>query len=364
MNEQNNLQPTEPIQDIKSTKTVWIVIISVIITALIVGGSIYLWQRSVLKSTKQSLQNQINSLQQQVKSLKNKQQLSDNSSDQVSKSTTQISDNKYEVVLKENTQDSNKTDVYLKNLGNDTETFFITITGDLYSQHYHNNEYHNGNLYIIKRTGFDNYSDKTWSDELWRYDSQKNGTKLYSDKGIDFRVNNNEDLIAIITNEAFTLLDNKGKTLKQFQSNEIVVDPEANPMFGFLAWGQNSIWLDNTLGPNLAGLVNVDTKTYAVTKYDLKHDLKDLPAEPEFAFNTQSEKLAFSNYPALFDVDGANDYKKSGEKVNLQIYDLNTKKQQLIDTSITKRFNPEWIDQNTLEYNDPNGKGRVQKVIE
>lgn len=230
----------------------------------------------------------------------------------------------------------------------------------MYSRHHHSSEYHNGNLYIIRRIGYDGYPDETWSDELWRYDLQKNGTKLYSTKGIDFRVNINENLVAIITNEAFTLLDNRGKTLKQFQSAEIVVDPEAIPMFVSLAWEQNSIWIGNAFGPSLAGLAKVDTKTYTVTKYDLA----DLPAGPEFTINVHSEKLAFSNYPALFDVDSAEDYEKSGAKVNLQVYDLTTDKLQLIATSITKKFEPEWIDKNTLEYNDPNSEGRVQKIIE
>lgn len=356
MNEQSNPQQNEPIQN---SKNIWIVIISVFITALIIGGGVYIWQRSVFKATEQSLQKQIDTLQKQVESSKQGQSASNNSSDQVPESITQISDDKYEVLLKENPQDSDKTDVYLKNLDSNAEAFFMTIT-DVYSQHYHSSEHHNGNLYIIRRAGYDGYPDETWSDELWRYDSQKNGIKLYSTKGIDFRVNEDESLIAITTNKTFILLDNSGKTLKQFQSSEVIANPEASPMFSFLEWGQNSIWLDNTFGPSLTGLVKIDTKTYSVNKYDLT----DLPAGPEFTINVYAEILAFSNYPALFDVDSAEDFKNSGEKVNLQIYDLTTNRLQLMATSIAKRFEPKWIDKNTLEYNDPNSESRVQKIIE
>lgn len=357
MNEQNNPQSIEPTQNLKNVR---IIIISVIfITALVVGVGVYAWQRSVLKSTEQFLQKRIDLLQKKVEDLSLKQPVSDNSSGQFQKIITQISDDKYEVVLKENPQDSNKTDVYLKNLESNTETFFMTIP-DVYTQHYHNSEYHNGNLYIIRRIGYDGYPDETWTDELWRYESQKNGTKLYSTKGIDFRVNEDESLIAIITNEALVLLDNSGRTLKSFQSTEVIANPETNSMFGFLAWGQDSIWLANKFGSRLTGLAKVDTKKYTVSKYDLAN----LLVGNELAINVYSEKLAFSNYPALLDVNNAEKYEKSGAKVNLKIYDLNTGTQQLVATSITKKFEPKWIDKNTLEYNDPNSGNRVQKIIE
>ncbi len=355
MNEQNNLQPNELVQN---SKNIWIIIVSVFITALIVGGSVYLWQRSVSRSTEQSLQEQINSLQKQVESLQQGQPVSDNSSDQLEESITQVFGDEYEVLLKENPQDGNKTDVYLKNIDSGDEELFM-ILADVVTQeeHYHSNEYHNGNIYLIKRIGYDDYPDETWSDELWRYNTQKEGTRLYSTKGIDFRVNKDESLVAIITNEELKLLDNSGKLLKSFQSVEIIANPQDSPMFGFLEWGTNAIWLDNTFGPNLTGLAKIDIKTYLVTKYDLV----DLPAGPEFAVNVYSEKLAFSNYPALFDVDGAKMYEEGGAKVNLKVYDLKTKEQQLVATSITKRFVPKWIDKNTLGYNDPNSDGRIQK---
>ncbi|MEA2065156.1 MAG: hypothetical protein U9O66_02570 [Patescibacteria group bacterium] len=98
MKEQNNLQPTEPTQN---SKNIWVIIIFVIfITALIIGGSVYAWQKSVLKATEQSFQEQINTLQKQLENSNLGQPVSDNSLDQVPKLITQISDDKYEVILK------------------------------------------------------------------------------------------------------------------------------------------------------------------------------------------------------------------------------------------------------------------------
>jgi uncharacterized protein YxeA len=266
----------------------------------------------------------------------------------------------YSVVVKENPTEKTKTDIYLKNLKSGQETFFITLS-DIYRNHYHNAEYHNGNLYIIHRTGGDTgyQTNPNWTDELWRYNQQKQGQKLYSVKGLDFRVPDDEKMIAIITDKEFNLLNNTGSKIKTFQSNEVIASPQSNPMFGFLAWGSNAIWLDNTFGSSLAGIVKIDTSNYAVTKYDLSA----LPTGPEFTINVYKEKIVFSNYPAIFDVDSAQEYEQSGSKVNLIVYDLKSKAQQTIATSITKKFDPKWLDENTLEYNNPNGTGRLTKQI-
>lgn len=63
MNEENSLQSNEPVQ---SSKNIWVIVISVIITALIIGGGVYAWQRFNLKSTEQDLQQQIENLQSQL----------------------------------------------------------------------------------------------------------------------------------------------------------------------------------------------------------------------------------------------------------------------------------------------------------
>ncbi|HBO60109.1 TPA: hypothetical protein DD449_00275 [Candidatus Berkelbacteria bacterium] len=266
----------------------------------------------------------------------------------------------YSVVVKESPNDKTKTDVYLKDSKNNQETLYITLS-DIYRNHYHNAEYHNGNLYIIHRTGGDlgYQTNPNWTDELWRYNQQEQGQKLYSVRGLDFRVSDDEKMIAIITNEEFNLLNNNGSKIKTFQSNEVISDLQGSPMFGFFAWGLNAIWLDNTLGSSLTGIVKINTSNYDVTKYDLS----GLPAGPEFIINVYKEKIAFSNFPAMFDVDSAQEYERSGMKVNLIVYDLSSKSQQIIATSVTKKFEPKWLDESTLEYNNPDGTGRITKQI-
>lgn len=55
-------------------QSMWIIITIVIITALVVGGVIYAWQNSNLKSAEKSLQQQITLLQDQISQLQQVQQ--------------------------------------------------------------------------------------------------------------------------------------------------------------------------------------------------------------------------------------------------------------------------------------------------
>lgn len=66
MEQQNDPQFNGSVQNSKNT---WVTIIAVVVTALIVGGGVYVWQKSNLKSTEQSLQQQITYLQSQIERL-------------------------------------------------------------------------------------------------------------------------------------------------------------------------------------------------------------------------------------------------------------------------------------------------------
>ncbi|PLX25822.1 hypothetical protein C0580_01260, partial [Candidatus Parcubacteria bacterium] len=57
---EQNEQPIEPAQ---GQKNIWTIFIIVILTALLVGGGIYAWQKSVIKNVENNLQQTINKLQ-------------------------------------------------------------------------------------------------------------------------------------------------------------------------------------------------------------------------------------------------------------------------------------------------------------
>ncbi len=82
---------------------------------------------------------------------------------------------KYTVTVKDNASGNSNYDVYITNNETNTEEFFGTIP-NVYAEHYHNAEYHDGVLYIIRRIDYDGYPDNDWSDQLWAYTSADAGT--------------------------------------------------------------------------------------------------------------------------------------------------------------------------------------------
>jgi len=59
------------------------------------------------------------------------------------------------------------------------------------------------------------------------------------------------------------------------------------------------------------------------------------------------------------DVDSYNEFLNSKAIVYLYLKNLLTNEKIQISTSITKKFNPKWIDDKTIEYNDTVSEGRI-----
>lgn len=76
MNEQDN----EPIQ---GSKNIWIMIVAITIISLIVGGVVYGWQKNILKTTEQNLQQQITALQNQVNQFNQQEKTNQNVNNQI-----------------------------------------------------------------------------------------------------------------------------------------------------------------------------------------------------------------------------------------------------------------------------------------
>lgn len=255
----------------------------------------------------------------------------------------------YSVVVKENPTDKTKSDIYLKDPKTGQETFYITLSKiDRISNL--NAEYHNGNLYIIHLPD----GDPNFAAELWRYNQQKQGVKLYSTPGLDFRVSDDEKFIAIIAGN-LTFINNDGVVLKNFSSDQVGVEN-----FDPIKWSNSNFWVSNHFGPAILNIVKIDAINFQTTKFDLS-DM--CPSSFEFDLNPIKEKIACSDYIFQYTSEDGEEYERSGAKVNLFVYDLNSKSQQIIATSITSRFEPQWLDENTLEYNNPNGTGRLIKQI-
>lgn len=265
----------------------------------------------------------------------------------------------YSVKMKNNANYSLLADIYLVDAAG-MERYYTSVS-EVDIDHYHGAEYIKGTLYVTRRTGGDNGPEThpKWTDELWKYDASGNGTKLYRTPGLDFRVSPDQSMISISTNYWFILLGPDGTVIKSFGRDEISANPEETMGFNLLAWGNNAVWVEDTFGPVLVGIVKIDLPSFKLTKYDFAA----APFGEEYSFNPQRQAVAFSTHPIFFGADEYQDYLKTGESVSLKVFDINTKASQVIATSITKEFHPAWIDADTLEYDNPSGANRITRKV-
>ncbi|HOC97283.1 MAG TPA: hypothetical protein PKJ54_03305 [Candidatus Pacearchaeota archaeon] len=231
---------------------------------------------------------------------------------------------------------------------------FLMDVDNVYKEHYHSSQFLNDTLYVIKRIGYNGNENGDWTDELWKYDLNGNGTKIYSARGLDFRALDNGK-IAITDGPYLRIIDSNGLPLKEFSFEDISIDPENINIYPILPSSISSqgeyVILENILPGQIAGLVKINTDTGEITKYDLQN----LKIGADFEVSPNLDKIAFSTYKMLFDANSEAEYKNNKEKVDLIIYNLNTKEQKTIlsRTSSDGPFTIRWIDENTIEYNVP-----------
>ena len=271
----------------------------------------------------------------------------------------------FEVVTQPSSQDTSKTDVYIRNSNTGEESLFITLE-DVYIEHYHNSEYHNGNLYIIRRIGYEEgSSDEEWSDELWRYDSQGQGIRLHSAKGFDFRAASNESYIAVTYSpdesgtRRLAFLSSQGDLIQEFTVDQLGGSDFQDTLACDLEkWSDDSRTFWGTLGWGPASLVfyRVMADSWQVDTYDVSQ-LHVHPAE--YDLNANTGRLAHSDYPVMFDMQSVEEFEASQQPVTLSVYDFDGQSTQEIATSVAKPFNPRLLDDSSIECDDPGGESRI-----
>jgi hypothetical protein len=267
----------------------------------------------------------------------------------------------FTVVLQPNARANAKTDVFLKDVKTGEQKLFATLD-NVYRDHYHAAEYHNGHVYIVLRKG-DPGTNPNWSDELWRYDSTGQGVLVYAMQGLDFRTAPDESYTAIpafgtdANGKSFSkmvFIDAQGKVVK-----EVNYSPEGNdnPYSSDGQWADNSqiFWGAGQIGPQKEFAFSITPGSW---EFDI-YPMTGLPQGREGALNANVGKIILSDYPFFFDGDSAQKFTDSKQTVTLYVYDFRTKQLDVITTSAAKIFDAKWLSDNSIEYNDPNSTGRL-----
>ncbi len=149
------------------------------------------------------------------------------------------------------------------------------------------------------------------------------------------------------------------KTVKVFNGKELGIKNQDNcPFTEIIPSSDGNVWISTGATAGIDTISKIDAKTFQVTKFDLSSLGIN---SKEFSLNAGRDRIAFSDYPLIFDVESANALLK--KKFTLFVYDLKTKKKQTVAASVGKEFSPSFSDEKTLEYNNPKGDDRIKKTV-
>ncbi len=261
----------------------------------------------------------------------------------------------YEITITSQPEKEIAADIRVVNLEDGQEMLFLTLE-NVDENHYHAAEYHAGTLYIIRQWGGD---EEGWMQELWKYDTKGLGENIYTSDSIDFRVAPDQSLIAVVEHgsggigeDQLIFLDPGGNQVKTFS-------PELGNLYLDLGkWSRDSgvFWgtYQATYRPLYFYQVEIDTWQYT------PYELTALSLEHEYALNPNTGQLLYSDFPVFFEVTGYQRFLIQQDPVTLYLYDFSDQSQKSISIIISKSFNPKWINDEVIEYQDPNALGRIR----
>ncbi len=126
----------------------------------------------------------------------------------------------YVPILAVNTGDPGKGMVYLEDAASGQRSPYLEL-GDLYSDHYHPLEYHNGSLFVMHRFEYSGPGDDDWRSELWVYDAAKKGKLVFASKSLDFRAAPDGMTIAVSDNDRLYFMDTNGNAFAQLSAAQL-----------------------------------------------------------------------------------------------------------------------------------------------
>ena len=240
-------------------------------------------------------------------------------------------------------------------------------------------------VYVVKKFSENDY---TYNDELWRYDYNGIGTKIFTlasfkDKklngisyGTAFTIDPQEKYIslersylgqpdyALVIKDAKTLIDIFVLTLEDIKKNNPNVEAG---IVGLGDWTPDSEYLWGTLFDGALDTAYIWVKT-GNWKVEVFSPPPDLPSGAERIINF-SGYIAYADFPTFFGIDiiakqEQEKFIKEDRIKHLYLYNLRTKEKKLLATTTApeKRFNIKWLSDTELQYERPDGEKRVYKI--
>ena len=182
------------------------------------------------------------------------------------------------------------------------------------------------------------------------------GVNLYAVKGLDFRVAPGEAHIAVAGSDNVVILDAQGNFQSEYLGPQLSAG-NVEMMPGLMEWSSDGsvLWTRAGHGPVPQFLDRISVPGWQLTVYDLM----GVPIRAEMDLNPDTGMLVFSDFPVFFAQPMYEEFVATGDPVTLYTYSLDSKNLHSVAVSKAKEFDPVWLDASTIEYNDPDGEGRL-----
>jgi hypothetical protein len=257
--------------------------------------------------------------------------------------------------------------VFIKNADKDSGKQLFTVPSDFYSDSAggieDQIEYENDRLYVVRKM------DAFGGGELWRFGKKDQfgktppGIKLYSGNDLKFKVSPGGKYIAVTASEEkekLSIINSDGSLIREYNTRELgFSDDQGFPFwFGLSGWNtsENEFW--GTIGnkPLAEAVYKISAENWEIKKFNFSFS-------QEWDFNTDSGKIIYSDCPVAKNSAGAEVFRNSETKVTLEIYDVESEQRSMVDSAVSKCFDPKWLSSQVIEYNNPSGDGRISKII-
>ncbi len=214
-------------------------------------------------------------------------------------------------------------------------------------------EFHKPNLYLTRN--FNIRKQDEWKEELWVYNKDK-GKLLVSKRGLNFSVNNKQNLLAYTyqskgTNISDTLIimnlsNNETSTIKLTNDTDKINE----------CWVQSLKWSANN--ETVFGLLTwCSASNYFFFSYNYTTNTLKRYAVPEgcyfdFDLNPNTGQIIYCDYPPIYGAGDDQDIIINKKEIHLYKVDFATQKRTLIKKSIAEKLGGRWVTNHSVEITD------------
>lgn len=212
-------------------------------------------------------------------------------------------------------------------------------------RHYHSMEIHEDRIYAIYE--LKDSSDNNLSNALFSFSPYEDVRLIAEGESIDFRVSQNNEHIAVELNGNgnIEIYGMDSELLHSFSNDEM--NTEEYTRVHLEQWNDsgNVLWCSLMQEYTTVAYISINIETKEVVKYSDREFSSE-----EYVLNPNTGWIVFSDYPVMLDNLSYEEYMKSDQVTTLSLYNLMTKEEIKIDSYVTNRFKPEWINNHEILY--------------